>query len=190
MKKSVLRKLLIAKRKEISPKDRTEKSRLIFKNVFAHFDFAKLHCIHCFLPIERFNEVDTHLIFHEIWRKFPHIQTVVPRVVFQTLEMKSLIYNIETQLIENSWNIQEPAHNEFIETTGIDTVFVPLLCADKRGFRVGYGKGFYDRFLQDCREDCLKIGLNYFAPIEEISDVDEYDIKLDFLVTPDNILSF
>lgn len=190
MKKSELRKLFIAQRKKITPNEKAEKSLLIFNRIFACFDFAKMNFVHCFLPIERFNEIDTHPIFHKIWRDFPHIRTIVPRVDFQTSEMKSLIYHAETELAENSWNIFEPKHDEVIEAEKIDAVFVPLLCADERGFRVGYGKGFYDRFLKDCREDCLKIGLNYFAPIEEISDVNEYDIKLDFLVTIDNIISF
>lgn len=190
MKKSELRKAFIAQRKEITPNETAEKSLLILDNVFDYFDFAKMNFVHCFLPIERFNEINTHLIFHKIWQDFRHIQTVVPRVDLQTLEMKSLIYNAETELIENSWNIFEPKHDEFIEAERIDAVFVPLLCADKRGFRVGYGKGFYDRFLKDCRQDCLKIGLNYFPPIEEISDVNEYDVKLDFLVTPEKVIDF
>ncbi|MCD9185645.1 MAG: 5-formyltetrahydrofolate cyclo-ligase [Pyrinomonadaceae bacterium] len=190
MKKSELRKISIAQRKEIAPNETAEKSLLILNNIFAYFDFTKTNFVHCFLPIKRFNEIDTHLIFHKIWQDFPRIQTVVPRVDFQTLKMTSLIYNAETELVENSWNISEPKHDEFIEPERIDAVFVPLLCADKRGFRVGYGKGFYDRFLKDCRPDCLKIGLNYFQPVEEISDVTEYDIKLDFLVTPERVIVF
>lgn len=190
MKKSELRKLFIAKRKEIAPDETAKKNLLIFNNVFAYFDFAKMNFVHCFLPIEKFNEIDTHLIFRKIWRNFPHIKTIVPRVDFQTLEMKSLIYNDETELSENSWNIFEPNHDEFIEAERIDAVFVPLLCADERGYRVGYGKGFYDRFLKDCRQDCLKIGLNYFQPIKEISDVTKFDIKLDFLVTPERVINF
>lgn len=190
MKKSELRKLFIAKREKISPAERAEKSRSIFDHIFANFDFAEMKFVHCFLPIERFSEIDTHLIFHEIWRKFPQVQTVVPRVDFQTLEMKSLVYTAKTELAQNSWNIFEPVHDEFIEPEKIDAVFAPLLCADRRGFRVGYGKGFYDRFLKDCRADCLKIGLSYFAPVEEISDVNEFDIKLDCLVTPDKVYGF
>ena len=190
MKKSELRKSFIAKRREISATERTEKSQAISGNIFAFFDFTKISCVHCFLPIERFNEIDTNLIFHEIWQTFPQIQTVVPKVDFQTLEMKSLIYNAETELHENDWNIFEPKHNEFVESEKIDAVFVPLLCADKRGFRVGYGKGFYDRFLKNCRANCLKIGLDYSSPIEEISDVNEFDIKLDFLATPEKVFRF
>ncbi|MDQ3180555.1 MAG: 5-formyltetrahydrofolate cyclo-ligase, partial [Acidobacteriota bacterium] len=79
--------------------------------------------------------------------------------------------------------------NELIETEKIDIVLVPLLCFDRKGFRVGYGKGFYDRFLKNCRTDCLKIGLSYFAPIKEISDVQDFDVRLDFSITPEEIFT-
>ncbi len=71
-----------------------------------------------------------------------------------------------------------------IEIERIDAVLVPLLCFDERGFRVGYGMGFYDRFLSGCRTNCLKIGLTYFAPTAEISDAQNFDVRLDFCITP------
>lgn len=190
MKKPELRKIFIAKRKELADKEIKAKSRAVAENFFDGFNLKKVNFLHCFIPIARFNEINTNLIFERIRRDFPHVRTVAPRIDLQTLEMKSLIYTAETELAENSWKISEPAHDEFIEAEKIDIVLVPLLCADRRGFRVGYGKGFYDRFLKDCRADCLKIGLNYFEPVEEISDINEFDIKLDFLVTPESVLRY
>ena len=67
---------------------------------------------------------------------------------------------------------------------------MPLLCCDRRGFRVGYGKGFYDKFLSRCRPDCLKIGLSFFEPTEIIADINDYDVKLDYCVTPENRYKF
>jgi 5-formyltetrahydrofolate cyclo-ligase len=64
------------------------------------------------------------------------------------------------------------------------------LCFDLRGFRVGYGKGFYDRFLKKCRADCKKIGLSFFEPVKEISDIEEFDVALNFAVTPQEIYNF
>ena len=64
----------------------------------------------------------------------------------------------------------------------IDVVLVPLLCSDGQGYRVGYGKGFYDRFLVKCRPDCRKIGLSYFPPVDRIEDVTESDVKMDEVV--------
>lgn len=190
MKKSELRKLFIAKRNEITPSERAEKSRAICRRVLPCSFFERASYLHCFLPIERFNEIDTNLIFAEIWKNYPHIQTLAPRIDSATLEMKSLVYDAETKLVRNSWGIDEPAGENAVEAEKIDAIFVPLLCADRRGFRVGYGKGFYDRFLKNCRADCRKIGLGFFAPINEIADVNEFDVKLNALVTPEEIFSF
>jgi 5-formyltetrahydrofolate cyclo-ligase len=77
-----------------------------------------------------------------------------------------------------------------IEIEKIDAIIVPLLCFDARGFRVGYGKGFYDKFLSECRTDCLKIGFSYFAPVAEISDAQDFDVKLDYCITPEEIFDW
>ena len=77
-----------------------------------------------------------------------------------------------------------------IPTSKIEVVFVPLLAFDKKGNRVGYGKGFYDRFLSECNPETIKIGLSFFEPEELIEDVFENDVKLDYCVTPDEVYQF
>jgi 5-formyltetrahydrofolate cyclo-ligase len=69
-------------------------------------------------------------------------------------------------------------------------VIVPLLCFDRRGHRVGYGKGFYDRYLQKCRPDCIKAGLSFFDPVDLIDDTYADDIPLDICVTPSETFRF
>jgi 5-formyltetrahydrofolate cyclo-ligase len=77
-----------------------------------------------------------------------------------------------------------------VNPEAIDTAIVPLLCFDERGYRVGYGKGYYDRFLAKCRPNCLKIGLSFFEPVENIDDINEYDIPLDLCIAPDRTITF
>ena len=72
----------------------------------------------------------------------------------------------------------------------IDVVFVPLLAYDKLGNRVGYGKGFYDKFLSECKPGVVKIGLSFFEPEELIEDLFETDVKLDFCVTSERVICF
>ena len=187
MTKSELRKIYLAKQKSLSDKLRGEKSLQITNLFFQTFDLSSVQYLHCFLPIERTNEIDTNLIFQKIWRDFPQIETLVPRVNFQTNEIESLKLTPETNLVQNVWQIDEPADNELIETKKIDMVLVPRLCFDARGFRVGYGKGFYDKFLSKCRKDCVKIGLSFFPPAAEISDINEHDIALPYSITPDEV---
>lgn len=189
MLKAELRKIYLARRKSLSAKERGEKSRRIAAVFFQNFDLSKIRYLHCFLPIEKFGEIETEPIFRRIWLDFPQIETLVPRVDFRADEIENLKFTSATALVRNAWQIDEPAHDESVEPEKIDLVLVPLLCFDEKGFRVGYGKGFYDRFLKSCRPDCLKIGLSYFSPVDEIEDAQNHDVKLDFCVTPERIFS-
>lgn len=187
MLKAELRQIYQARQKSLSPGERRAKSESISDLFFRKFDLSKIRFLHCFLPIEKFKEIDTKLIFERVWREFPQIETLVPRVDFETNEIENLKYARETALTQNAWQIHEPLHDEKVETEKIDLVLVPLLCFDTRGFRVGYGKGFYDKFLKNCRADCLKIGLSYFEPVAEIEDAQAFDVKIDFCVTPERV---
>ena len=190
MTKAELRRLYLEKQKSISDVERNEKSAKIADRFFESFDLAKINFLHGFLPIENKREIDTRLFFERLWKHFPQITTAVSRVDFATLTLATKRLTSCTKLVENKWGIPEPEEGEIVETTSLDAVLVPLLCCAESGFRVGYGKGFYDRFLIKCRPNCLKIGLSYFAPVSEISDVQNFDVRLDFCVTPIKIYQF
>lgn len=190
MIKAELRTISLARQRNLSPAERIEKTRQIADCFFRNFDLVEIEFLHCFLPIDKFAEVDTRLILERVWKDFPRIETLAPRVDWQTGEIESLRFSAQTMLRLNRWGISEPAGAETIAPQKIDSVLVPLLCVDRRGFRVGYGKGFYDKFLKNCRADCLRIGLSYFPPVEEISDAQSFDIKLDHCVTPEKVWSF
>ena len=184
MIKSELRQLYLSKQKTISREDRVSMSERIAFQFSSNFDLTGVRNLHCFIPIEKFNEVNTRPIFELLWRDHPQVVTLVPRVDFQSNGLISLKFTPETELVRNTWEIDEPSHNEFVEPEQIDMVLVPGLCFDQEGHRVGYGKGFYDRFLKTCREDCVTIGLSHFEPVEKIDDVHEGDVRLDAVVTP------
>jgi 5-formyltetrahydrofolate cyclo-ligase len=187
MTKSELRKIYLAKQKNLSEAIRNRKSQQIAHHFFQSFDLSKINFIHCFLPLKRTNEIETNFIFQKLWQNFPQIETLVPRVNFQTNEIENLKYRKETKLVQNIWQIDEPETDELVENERVDLVLAPLLCFDTRGFRVGYGKGFYDKFLSKCRKDCIKIGLSFFSPVKEISDINEHDIALDYCQTPQKV---
>lgn len=190
MLKTELRKIYLARQNSISSAERIEKSESITNRFFENFDLSKIQFLHCFLTIEKFNEVRTSLFFQRIWSEFPFVETIVPRVDFKNNEIENLIFRANTALDQNQWQISEPLHDETVEAAKIDLVIVPLIAFDESGFRVGYGKGFYDRFLTSCRADCLKIGLSYFAPVKKIKDVEDFDARLDYCVTPENVWKF
>jgi len=171
----------------LSIAEREALSAAIVSRFFRSSDLAKVKVLHCYVPIERLAEIDTRPIFQRVWSQYPQIITVVPRVNHETQEIESLVYGSDIELIPNKWDIGEPSHDRLVEPNKVDMVLVPLVCFDGAGHRVGYGKGFYDRFLRRCRSDCVKIGLSYFPPVDVIGDVHEGDITIDHAVTPEEI---
>lgn len=183
--KSELRKKYLKERKAMSLEDVAFLSEKIFKQYLLQFNISENQNIHIFLPISAKNEINTHLWIDYFWKK--NINVFIPKMVDD--EIISIAYKPDTELALNSWGIWEPVSN-IPENVDFDQVITPLLYADKQGNRVGYGKGFYDRFFSSVKDSALKIGVNYFAPDELIQDVDQFDIKLDYLVLPEGILSF
>lgn len=187
MTKAELRKQYLEKQKALSRVERAEKSALIAGRFFESFDLAVFRYLHCFIALEKFNEIDTLPIFQKIWSDHTNITTLVPRIVPGGYDLNHLHFTAATELVHNAWEIREPVHQETVEPGEIDIVLVPLLAFDRDGHRTGYGKGFYDRFLVRCRPDCLKIGLSYFPPVMQIEDAGAHDVVLDAFVTPDAI---
>ncbi|KGE14131.1 5-formyltetrahydrofolate cyclo-ligase [Sphingobacterium deserti] len=146
--------------------------------------------IHTFLPIASQHEPDMWRFIEYVQHHFPANNIVVSRANIANYSMENFLYTEKTLMEESAWGITEPISGEPVEESALDAVIIPLLVADMKGNRVGYGKGFYDRFLAKCRPDCVKIGLSYFEPILEIADVGPFDVPLDMLLTPDNTYSF
>lgn len=190
MNKRELRKIYLDRRAALSAEEVKEKSLRVAERFFDAFDLKKIDYFHGFLPIERFREIDTRLIFHRIWFEFANVETAVPRVNFEKDELESLKFTPVTELVLNAWMIHEPGHNELFACEKFDLILVPLLAYDRRGGRVGYGKGYYDKFLKNCRSGCTKVGLSYFPPEEAIDDLADHDIKLDYCLTPDETYKF
>ncbi|MCA1590995.1 MAG: 5-formyltetrahydrofolate cyclo-ligase [Acidobacteria bacterium] len=146
MTKSELRKIYLAKRREISTAQRANASREIIRRVFESFDFASVRTVHCFIAIRQLGEIDTTAFLEKLWTEFSNIRISAPRIDERTNEIDAVEFGPESKLVENKWRIPEPIGGNLIDPSVIDLVVVPLLCFDRIGHRVGYGKGFYDRF--------------------------------------------
>ena len=104
--------------------------------------------------------------------------------------MQHLHFEDEVELVHNAFGIAEPASGAIIEPDEIDLALVPLLAFDERGYRAGYGKGYYDKFLSQCRADLVKIGISFFEPVDTIDDINQFDIFLNYCVTPQRVYEF
>lgn len=143
---------------------------------------------HIFLAIEEKKEVNTDYILNILSGKDKNI--VLSKSDFKSGLMTHFLLTDNTKIKKNSYNIPEPVDGIEILNDKIDVIFIPLLAFDTKGNRVGYGKGFYDRFLADCKPQTIKIGLSFFEAETEINNVFESDVKLDFCVTPEKIYNF
>lgn len=154
---------------------------------FASLDLRKVETVHVFLPIAGKNEPDTFRLIRWLREFHPGIRIIVPRADFATATMTSYLYPGEDALENNPYQIPEPVNAELYEGS-IDLILVPLLAFDLNGYRVGYGKGFYDRFLEGSA--AIKAGLSFFGPVAAITDVHEQDIRLDLCITPGEVFDF
>ncbi len=173
-------------RDTISPQKRLHLS-LTLANKLLELSVWQFDYYHIFLPIVNKTEVDTSFILSILQGKDKNI--LLPKVDGKN-SLKHFLLTDSTKLVANKWNIPEPIDGIEIEVTKIEVVFVPLLAFDKKGNRVGYGKGFYDTFLSNCNESVLKIGLSFFEAEDTITDVSPEDIALDYCVTPTKTYSF
>ncbi len=143
---------------------------------------------HIFLSIEEHKEINTDYILNILAGKDKN--TVISKSDFKTTTLINYLLTDNTVIKKNHWNIPEPVDGIEIEDKKIDLVFVPLLAFDKQGNRVGYGKGFYDNFLANCKPETIKIGLSLFSVENEIEGIYDGDIKLDYCVTPNEVYEF
>lgn len=139
--------------------------------------------VHFFLPIQKFREPNTTPIIHWLLKDHPEISIVLSKSNLETNLMEHFLWDGLEELQSNRWGIKEPQNGIRILPQQLDAVIIPLLAFDQEGNRVGFGKGFYDRFLADCKKDCQKIGLSFFEPIAETIDIDAHDAKLDACIT-------
>ena len=187
--KKEIRKQYTLKRKQIHP-DQLEQLSLEITNQFSLMNLEKVHYLHIFYPIIGKQEINSLHIVNLIREEHPNITLVLPKSNLRDFSLQHVIWRAETPLAMNSWGITEPHSEEYVEAEKIDMILIPLLAYDVKGNRLGYGKGFYDRFLSECRPEAAKVGLSYFPPEENILPHDAFDIPLDSCVTPTKTWAF
>ena len=187
MLKKELRQKYKALRSQLSENDLEEMSLSIANKVLTLPIWEKSY-FHIFLSITEHKEINTENILHLLSGKDKNI--IISKSDFATREMTHFLLTDNTKIKKNQYNIPEPVDGIEVPTHKIEVVFVPLLAFDKSGHRAGYGKGFYDNFLKECKSETIKIGLSFFEAEEKIEDVFDGDVKLDYCVTPNEVYEF
>jgi len=186
MTKALLRSKYKTLRNSLTSSHIEDKS-LAIANQLLNLDIWDKSFYHLFLTIEEQKEVNTEYIMNILNGKDKNI--VVSKSNFANNSMIHYLLTDSTKLKKNNYNIPEPVDGIEVKNQQLEIVFVPLLAFDESGNRIGYGKGFYDRFLSQCNPKTLKIGLSFFNP-EKTIEVSQNDIKMDYVVTPDLIYHF
>jgi 5-formyltetrahydrofolate cyclo-ligase len=101
-----------------------------------------------------------------------------------------VLFSDEDELVKNDFGVREPIGGELVPLRMDRPGAGASLAFDEKGFRVGYGMGFYDKFLAECRPDAICLGLSFFDPVESISDTHGFDVPLTACVTPYRIYEF
>ena len=157
---------------------------------FQQAEIPFIHSLLTYWPIEENHEPNTHLMTGFLKFRNPELLTAYPVSDFTSMTMTAILTDADTPFSRTALNILEPEHGEVIPAAGLDMVFVPLLAFDRQGFRIGYGKGFYDRYLSQCGDQCIKVGFSYFEALDLPIDPDDFDIPLDLCITPHNLYVF
>ena len=190
MNKAALRQCYLEKRRSLTTKDVEDLSQKILLQLKKLNIFNSIRNLHIFYPITGKKEINTLPIAEWLSKEYSNINLLLPKSDLQSHTLKHIIWDEDTPLAVNKWGITEPEQGEEIDPSEIDLVLIPLLAFDENGNRIGYGKGFYDRFLTECRDDTLKVGLSHFEPEVAFEQVDPFDIPMDYCVTPAKLWSF
>jgi len=189
MKKEELRKIYKQKRSALSAEQKMKLEDLILIQ-FQQLDIEIPSLIMTYAPSIKFNEFDPQLITDYCYFKNPDQVLFYPVVHPVSIDMQSVIVNDETIFETNKFGIPEPVNATPMFPEEIDLIIVPLLAYNVKGHRVGYGKGYYDRFFKQCKNDVVKIGFSFFEPEAVIEDTNRRDVKLDYCISPERIYSF
>lgn len=188
MNKTQLRAEYKQKRSELSPGHQLRLNDLLLLQ-FQQIDFSGVQSFMTYWPMQHQAEPNTHLFSGYLRHMIPGLNILYPKVNGKDT-MDAILINEDTVYDTSKWGITEPRSGPVFSPQDIDMILVPLLVFDRKGYRLGFGRGYYDRFLAQCREDAVVIGLSYFEPVDAITDTHEFDIPLNIGLTPQHIYEF
>jgi 5-formyltetrahydrofolate cyclo-ligase len=187
--KAEIRAHFLQKRKDLGETERQRCSERIAEEAmrFLAKNSALKH-VHLFLPIERLYEVNTWVLLEKLFAADKQVYSSVSD--FEMHEMHTVLIHKNTVFTTDTYGLPTPINPVRIaDDQQMDVIFVPLLAFDLRGVRVGYGKGFYDRFFATGNMEVMKMGLSYFEETELLPR-ESHDVLLDGCIGPKGSIYF
>ncbi len=183
-KKKNMREKIIGMRDALTPAEINRWSEDIAGRLYSDYRFKKAQTIFIFASFG--TEVDTHRIIEKLLSLGKSV--CIPRIVKKHTMAAVKIESLE-ELRPNKMGILEPVNGEEIAPEEIDLIVVPGVAFDRRGYRIGYGGGFYDLFMSRA-PGVDKIALAYDIQIIDRVENEEWDIRIDTLITPSQTMHF
>lgn len=175
------RKQLLESRESLSLEEWESTSEKIIERLKQSSFFKKAKTVHCYVSMNERREVNTHPLIKEMIAGGKKVVTPVTNFKDGTLSHVAL--TSFDDLSPNKWGVLEAENGEEADISKLDLVIVPMAGGDEACNRMGYGKGFYDRFLKDV--SCPKIGLCFEQNIIKQVPVEPFDVPLDGIITED-----
>lgn len=186
--KQKLKTVFLRKRKTLTDQEFIQRNDRILSLLKGLSALEACQRIHVFLPIAKNREVDT-------WPIIEHLLSIDKEIIISKTNQEDgsldhFVFENSDQLELSAWGIPEPKNGRQVASDLIDLVITPMIVFDRLGHRIGYGKGYYDRFLSTCRTDCIKVGLSLLPPLDFIPYMDHHDVALDYCITHLGVYDF
>jgi len=177
--KNKIRKKLLEARQSIPTLEVLEKSNIILSKLSSLSLFQKARKILCYISFD--NEVYTHGFI----KKYAKEKEMYVPVVKGKEIIPSLIKEWQ-ELRTGAYGILEPSEIKAIEPEKIEMAIIPGIAFDIHGYRLGYGKGYFDRLLK--KTNAFKIGIAFDFQILENVPHEGHDVRMDAIITEKRIL--
>lgn len=182
--KKEIRKSIIEKRNKIKNKDKTSMDKKIIESFKKEDSYKKARGI--FIYIGFGSEINTKVIIEDALKKGKEVY--VPKV--KGKEMLLIKIDSLENLVTSSYGILEPiGDNNNFDVDKLDLLVMPGVAFDNSGNRIGYGGGYYDRFLEKNKTNAEKIVLAYEFQILNSINNEKHDVKVDKIITEERIIN-
>lgn len=184
--KNKFRKEILEKRLTLPQEYIEQKSSKIISNLMTLDCIQHSKCVMTYLDFR--NEVSTDALVHHLFNQSKHVCCPITEKNSREL-IPVEIHSLENDIHLGAYHIREPKDlTHTVPLDKIDVVIVPLVAASSDGYRLGYGGGYYDRFIRKLRPDAITIGLSYEMQLFDSIPTKEHDIRLDCIVTENRII--
>jgi 5-formyltetrahydrofolate cyclo-ligase len=180
--KNSIRQILRQRKEAMTPENRLEKSKRVCYHILTLIQDGETVMVYT----SKEKEVNTKPLITKLFENGNPV--IVPIIVKDDISLRLSYLRDFSVLVPSTFGVPEPIGNEILATgENVDTIILPMLGFDRTGGRMGYGAGYYDRFLAK-NQKVRKIGIAFACQEYDNLPVDGNDIPMDYIITEDGIV--